>query len=86
VAYVRPLGVDPFLQGTPYTTRVRCLSGFAARIRRGGYGRGLTVKGDMVSTAITAVGKEIALACNSNPTKLDGSDKLLPWLGQMLDG
>jgi hypothetical protein len=37
-------------------------------------------------TALSTVGKEIALACNANPTKLDGTDKLLPRLGQMLDG
>jgi len=86
VSYVRPLGVDPLLQGTPYSTQVRCLSGFAARVRCGAYGRGRTVKSDTVSTALSAVGKEIALACNGNPIKLGGSDKLLPRLGQMLDG
>ena len=86
VSYVRPLGVDPLLQGTPYSTQVRCLSGFAVRVRCGAYGRGRTVKSDTVSTALSAVGKEIALACNRNPTKLGGSDKLLPRLAQMLDG
>jgi hypothetical protein len=86
VAYVRPLGVDPFLQGTPYSTRVRCLSGFAARVRRGGFRRGREVKSETVSTALTAVGKEIALACNSNPTKLGGTEKLVPRLSQLLDG
>ncbi len=33
--YVRPLGVDPYLQHTPFQTRVRCLTGFAARTRLG---------------------------------------------------
>ena len=37
-------------------------------------------------TALSAVGKEIALACNINPIKLGGTEKLLPRLGQMLDG
>ena len=86
ISYVRPLGVDPFLQGTPHSTQVRCLSGFAARIRSGAFGRGRTVKSETVSTALSAVGKEIALACNRNPIKLNGSEKLLPRLGQMLDG
>lgn len=36
--------------------------------------------------ALTAVGTEIALACGDNPTKLNGSDKLLPCLSQMLEG
>jgi len=33
-----------------------------------------------------AVGQAIALATNTNPTKIVGSDKLLPCLQQMLDG
>jgi hypothetical protein len=33
-----------------------------------------------------AVGQEIALACGENPTKLIGSDKLLPRLQQTYDG
>ena len=39
-----------------------------------------------VSSAITAIGQTIALATNTNPTKVRGSDKLLPRLQQMLDG
>jgi hypothetical protein len=85
-AFVQPLGVDPFLQGTDFTLRTRCLTGFAAHIRRGGYRRGRQVKSAMVSTALMAVGTEIALACGNNPTKLNGSDRLLPRLSQMLEG
>ena len=33
-----------------------------------------------------AVGQTIALACNNNPTKINGSDKLLPCLQILLDG
>ena len=39
-----------------------------------------------MSSAITTVGQMIALATNSNPTKIVGSEKLLPRLQQMLDG
>ncbi len=39
-AYVWPLGVDPYLQHTPFQTCVRCLTGFAARTRTGFYGQG----------------------------------------------
>ncbi len=39
-----------------------------------------------VSSALTAVGQTIALACNNNPTKINRSDKLLPRLQIMLDG
>ena len=41
---------------------------------------------ESVSSAITAIGQAIALATNTNPTKIVGSDKLLPRLQQMLDG
>ena len=85
-SYVRPLRVDPLLQGVPYTTRVRCLTGFAARIRRGGFNGGRRVKAETVSSAITSVGQEISLACDENPTKRKGSDKFVPRLAQALDG
>ncbi len=39
-AYVAPMGVDPFLQDTPFTIRVRLLPGFAGRVRTGYYGQG----------------------------------------------
>jgi hypothetical protein len=40
----------------------------------------------MVLMALSKVGKENKLACNTNPIKLCGSEKPLPCLGQMLDG
>jgi len=84
--YVRPLGLDPYSQGVQYTTKVRVLTGFAARIRQGFYGRGKRVAAGTVVGAITAVGQEIALACGTNPTKMTGSERLLPRLSQILDG
>jgi hypothetical protein len=39
-----------------------------------------------VSTALKAVGQTIALACDSNPTKVTGSERFLPCLQIMLDG
>jgi hypothetical protein len=80
------LGLDPYLQGVGYTTRVRVLTGFAARLRRGAYGRGKRVQAGTVVGALTAVGQEIALACGENPTKVLGSDKILPRLQQIYDG
>jgi hypothetical protein len=85
-AYVAPMGVDPFLQDTPFTVRVCLLKGFAGRVRTGYYGQGQQVQAGSVSSAITAVGQAIALAANTNPTKIVGSDKLLPCLQQMLNG
>ena len=80
------MGVDPFLQDTSFSVRVCLLKGFAGRVRTGYYGRGKQVQAGSVSSAITAVGQAIALATNTNPTKIVGSDKLLPRLQQMLDG
>lgn len=80
------MGVDPYLQEAPFTVRVRLLSGFAGRVRTGYYGRGKQVQAGSVSSAITAIGQTIALATATNPTKIGGSDKLLPRLQQMLDG
>ena len=85
-SYVRPLGLDPFIQGVDYTTRVRALTGFAARVRQGFYGRGKQVAAGMVTGAITTVGQAIALVCGTNPTKFAGSKKLLPRIAQTLDG
>jgi hypothetical protein len=65
---------------------MRTLSGFMARVRTGYFGKGKQVKNCTVSSALTAVGQTIALACNDNPTKINGSDKLLPRLQIMLDG
>jgi hypothetical protein len=80
------MGVDPFLQDTPFTNRVRLLTGFAGQVCTGYYGQGKQIQAGSVSSAITAVGQAIALATNTNPTKILGSDKLLPRLQQMLDG
>ena len=85
-AYVRPLGLDPYLQGVRYTTKVHVLTGFAAQVRHGYFGRGRRVAAGTVVGALTAVGQEIALARGNNPTKVAGSDKLLPRLAQIYDG
>jgi hypothetical protein len=79
------VGVDPYLQDTSFSKRVRLLSRFAVRVRTGYYGNGNQVKNCTVSSAITAVGQTIALAC-ANPTKVIGSERFLPRLQIMLDG
>ncbi len=84
--YVTHLGVDPVLQDTLFMVRVHLLSGFATQVRTGYYGQGKQVQAGSVSSAIMAVGQAIALATNTNPTKIVGSDKLLPRIQQMLDG
>ncbi len=85
-AYVKPLGVDPYLDHTPFQTRLRCLTRFAQQTQTGLYGQQQQVHSSTVSQAILVVGQTIALACNYNLTKVIGSKKFLPALQVMLDG
>ena len=84
--YVMPLGMDPYLQDTKYRRKIRALSGFAARVRSGYYGRRKQVQAGTVSQALSAVGTTISLAVGCNPIKEKYSTKLAPRLRQMLDG
>jgi hypothetical protein len=84
--YAAPVGVDPYLPDTPFSKQIRLLSGFAAQVRTGYYGKGNQVKNCTVCSALTAIiGQTIALACNSNPTKVVGSECLLLRHQVMLD-
>jgi hypothetical protein len=78
--------VDPYLQGESYPKRARTLTGFAARVRNGGYGSSRKVKGDTVSTALSALGQEIHLLCGVNPMKAVGSNNFVPRVAKVLDG
>jgi hypothetical protein len=78
--------VNPYLQDTPFSKGIRLLSGFAARVCTGYYGKGNQVKNCTVSSALTAIDQTIALACAANPKKVAGSECLLPCLQFMLDG
>ena len=80
------MGLDPFVQGVDYTARVQALTGFAAHVRQGYYGRGKQVATGTVIGAIMAVGQAITLVCGTNPTKVSGSKKLLPRISQTLNG
>ena len=48
------MGVDPFLQDTPFTYRVRLLTGFAGRVRTGYYGQGKQIQAGSVSSGNSA--------------------------------
>ena len=61
--------------------------GFAGAVRCGFYGAGRKVRGGTVRSALTAIGKKIAMDLGVDPTKIQGSPKeFLPCLSQMLDG
>ncbi len=78
VVYIAPVGVDPLLQGVPFRTRSRLLTGFVQQVREGYYGRGATAHAGTVCTAITAIGQTIAMAYGENSTKTIGSEKFFP--------
>ena len=84
--YLAPMGFDPYLQSTTFEQRIRCLTGFAQRIRTGYYGRGRQVQASTVTSAITAIGQTISMAIGNNPTKIIGSEKFLPALQIMIEG
>ncbi|MBV5267617.1 MAG: hypothetical protein JZU67_03725, partial [Burkholderiaceae bacterium] len=75
--YVTPMGLDPYLQDTPFAWRVRALTGFAARARQGAFGAGRTIQSRTVSGYVTAIGQTIALASGTNPVKSLGNKKFL---------
>jgi hypothetical protein len=84
--YVRPLHLEPDLSNASFVEQQRALSGFAARVRAGHYGRGGQVQAGTASGALTAVGTTIGLGCGANPTKLQGTDKFTPRLSQVVAG
>jgi hypothetical protein len=83
-AYIEPLGLDPYLQNTPFNHRI--CTGFASQIRRGYYSNKCQVRDGTISIAITAIGKTIALAYEHNPTKVLGSNKFHDRIQEVLDG
>ena len=84
--YCGPMGIDPYLQRTSFSDRIRALSGFAQLVREGFYGRGAEVQCSTVNSAITAVGQTIAMVCGTNPTKIEGQDKFLLAIQMQLSG
>ena len=80
------MGVEPFLQEATYQHRIRALSGFAAVVRTGYFGRGRRVQAGTVSQALAAVGTTISLVCGTNPIKEPGTNSLAPRLKQIMEG
>ncbi len=84
--YVTPLGLDPYLQDTPFAWQVRTLTGFAAQAQQGAFGAGCKIQSRTVSGYITSIGQMVALACRTNLVKMLGSKKILTHLQQTLNG
>ena len=60
--------------------------GYAARVRSGYFGKGKQVQASTVTSAITAVGKKIAMDTNINPIKLMGSEQFIICIQELLEG
>ncbi len=86
IQYVKPLGIDPYLQETLFQWKLRALTGFAARARQGCFGAGRKIKACTVSEYLASIGQTIALASRTNPLKVAGSNKYLPRIQISLDG
>ena len=71
-SFVRTLGVESWLQNATYQQQVRCLTGFAACVCSGRYGRGKQVAIGIVSRALSDVGMKVALAYEGHTAKSQG--------------
>lgn len=65
--YTAALFVDPLLQNTDPIIRDTVLTGFAARVRTGHYGKGRQIKVQGVADALSAISKTIELAGLPSP-------------------
>lgn len=68
--FVKPVGVNSFLQGAAYTTRVYLLTCFAVCFRSGDADTGHQVTVQKVFTSLTAFCDMITLSIGENPTKI----------------
>ena len=59
--YVRPAGVDPYLEGTPFQQKVHVTNGFVGRFCCGTFGLSRPVGVDTVCAVLGAINLSIAL-------------------------
>ena len=76
--------MKPWLKDATYQKRVQCLAGFADCVLLGRYGQGKQVAVGTVSGDLLAVGTNVDLAYEGNPTKTQGKKPLVPRLAQMM--
>ena len=86
VLFVRPLGVELWIQDDTYQQRVQWLTGFAACICLDRYGGGKQVAIGTVYGALSTVGKMVVLAYEGNPIKAQGDKYLSPRMKQTMEG
>ena len=84
--YATTCHLDPFLRQTPELERDIVLSGFAARIRSGYYGRGAQVKVSSVQDGLSAITKTLELAAQQSPIHKSGTDKYTTTFARLIEG
>ena len=70
------MGVDHMLgeKTTSFRTKIRTITGFAARVKRGYFEYRRQVTAGIVSSALTAIGQAGAMDTGVNPLKIMGSN------------
>ncbi|MGH7974259.1 MAG: hypothetical protein ACREBR_01940 [bacterium] len=75
--YACGMGTDEWLSN-PGTNKVRAITGFAARVRSGYYGRGKQVGVQEVTVALSAIGSTFEMDSRQNPIKKDEKRYIKP--------
>lgn len=84
--YVNTCKINPFLHSVPPLERDIILSGFAARIRAGSYGRARPIKVSSVQDGLSAVTKTLELAAQCSPIHRFGTDKYTTTFARLIEG
>lgn len=71
--YARACRIDPFLKHVTNLERDTIIGGYAARVRRGYYGKGATIKVQAVTDALSSISKTIELVGEQSPLYKDPS-------------
>ena len=85
VDYCKKLQMDPLLRQHSDSEICIAAMAFAARVRKGSYGYGATVKVGQVSKALAAISKTIELAGATSPLYLEKGVFKTP-IARMLEG
>ena len=88
LSYVKTLGISAHLEKatTSFATKCWVVSGSAARVRTGAFGRGCQVAAGTCSAVLTAIGQTILLETEVDPIKSEVTHTLLYPIGVMFDG
>jgi hypothetical protein len=86
VSYAKTCKINPWLLGIDQLELEIIVSGFAARIRAGNYGRGNQVTVSTVQNGLSAITKTLKLAGKSSPLYKEGTDKYKTTIQRLIEG